>query len=176
MAVTRVPVVIGETEARSNFMSNKWVLTSAGNRAATLTREPTRHTSYVVLADGTDLVLAPDAWGTVVAMSGDTEVGRATRTSWLGRSWEVSGPTFSANLTSDPIPRRWKLRLGREEVGQFSGGVLSYNRLHLHSVIAVPVVVVALAWHVLARPWEAAAAPGVMVPNRGSKGQHRVHG
>jgi hypothetical protein len=67
---------------------------------------------------------------------------------------------------SDPLPRRWSLRFGSEPVGRLAGGLLSYNHLAVHTDLAVPVVALALTWHVLARPWEAAAAPGALVPQR----------
>ncbi len=69
-------------------------------------------------------------------------------------------------MTSDILPRRWTLRVGNEPVGRFAGTPFSYNRLRVHTDVAVPVLPLALAWHVLARPWEAAAAPGSLVPQR----------
>ncbi|MFQ5948892.1 MAG: hypothetical protein ACE5KX_08535, partial [Acidimicrobiia bacterium] len=67
---------------------------------------------------------------------------------------------------SDPLPRAWSLTLGNEAVCSLRGTVLSYNRLRMHSDIAVPVLTIVLAWQVIARPWEAAAHPGGLVPVR----------
>ena len=50
----------------------------------------------------------------------------------------------------------------------------SNNRLRVPTDLAVPTVVLALAWHVLARPWEAAAAPRALVPAGGASPQYRV--
>jgi hypothetical protein len=88
------------------------------------------------------------------------------RRSWWGRRWDLFGPSFACALTSDPLPRRWSLRYGNEPVGRLAGTLFSYNRLTVHTDVAVPTVSLALAWHVLARPWEAAAAPGALVPVR----------
>lgn len=164
MPLERLPAVIGDIDLSSRLMSNRWQLSAGGAVVAELLRVPTRHTSLVELASGERYDLVPEAWGTVVARSGNDEVGRAERTSWLGRSWSLTGPAFSVALTSDPLPRRWSLRLGSEPVARISGGVVTYNRLRIHSDVTLPIVAIALAWHVLARPWEAAAAPRVMVP------------
>ena len=93
------------------------------------------------------------------------ERGRITRRSWWGRSWDLESPTFAFALTSDLMPRRWTLRIGNEPVGHLSGGLLSYNRLTVRTDVAVQVLPLVLAWHVLARPWEAAAAPGSLIPH-----------
>jgi hypothetical protein len=71
---------------------------------------------------------------------------------------------------SDPIPRHWSLRFGTEPVGHLRGAAFSYNHLKVHTDLAVPLVSLALAWHVLARPWEAAAAPGVLRPEQSPTG------
>ena len=147
-------------------MSNRWRLLQGTRVLADLQRVPSRHVSLLRLADGPGLELRPAGWGTVVAVQGDTEVGRVVRQSWWGRRWQLTGPGFACDLTSDPMPRRWSLRFGTEPVGRLSGAPLSYNHLAVHTDLAVPVVSLALAWHVLARPWEAAAAPGALVPAR----------
>ena len=164
--LARVPTVVGPCRFESALMSNRWRLLQGTKVLAELQRVPSRHVSLLRLADGTGLELRPTGWGTVVAVHGDTEVGRVVRRSWWGRRWQLTGPGFACDLTSDPLPRRWSLRFGSEPVGRLSGTALSYNRLAVHTDLAVPVVSLALAWHVLARPWEAAAAPGALVPAR----------
>lgn len=164
MPAQRVPIVVGSCRFRSAPFSNRWELLQGEERLALLQRIPTRHVSEVALPGRIRAELQPQGWGTVVALSDGEELGRVERTSWLGRSWDLVTPTFSCRLTSDPLPRRWSLRIGTEPVGRLSGGLLSYNRLEVHTDVAVPVIGLALAWHVLARPWEAAAAPVSLLP------------
>ena len=160
-------LVSGECRFTSMPLSNRWELWHQSDRLATMVRSPRRHTSRVILDDGTELTLTPMGWGTVAALEGEAEWGRIVRRSWWGRRWELVSPTFGYNLTSDPIPRRWRLRVGDHVIGRLAGGWLSYNRLAIHLDVAVPVVPLVLAWHVLARPWEAAAAPTALVARAG---------
>ena len=162
----RIASVVGDCRFQSPLLSNRWVLVQGKEVLAELQRVPSRHISLLRLADGTLVELRPAGWGTVVAVQGEMEVGRVVRRSWWGRRWELTGPGFACELTSDPLPRRWSLRFGTEPIARLSGGAFSYNRLAVHADLAVPVVALALAWHVLARPWEAAAAPGALLPSR----------
>jgi hypothetical protein len=159
-------MIPGESRFLSFPFSNEWVLAQGDRSVATLRRFPRRHTSTVRLGDGRTFELEPQGWGTVVALEGDTERGRITRRSWWGRAWDLTSVSFGYGLTSDLVPRRWTLRVGNEPVGRFAGTPFSYNRLRVTTDVAVPVLPLALAWHVLARPWEAAAAPGSLVPQR----------
>ncbi|MCB2224786.1 MAG: hypothetical protein KQH83_11520 [Actinobacteria bacterium] len=159
-----VRAVSGEARFTSTPFSNRWELWSEGERLATLTRHPRHHTSEAVLADGTALLLRPEGWGAVAALSDGKETARVTRRSWWGRRWEITSPLFGYDLTSDPLPRRWTIRVGDVPIARLAGGMLSYNRLAVHADLAVQVPALVLAWHVLARPWEAAAAPGSLVP------------
>jgi hypothetical protein len=162
--LSRVPAVVGPCRFESAFGSNRWRLLQDRKVLAEMQRVPTRHISTIRLADGTAVELRPAGWGTVVALHGATELGRVERRTWWGRRWRLSTPTFACDLTSDPLPRRWSLRYGTEPVGHLAGGLLTYNTLRVHTDLAVPVVALALAWHVLARPWEAAAAPRALAP------------
>jgi hypothetical protein len=160
----RIPTVVGDARFRSRLLSNAWTLEQGDAVLARLVRIPSRHTSEVTLSDGTPLELRPEGWGTVAAAFDDDQVwGRILRRSWWGRAWEIEGQGFAIGLTSDPLPRRWSLRIGSQAVGRLAGGVASYNRLDVATDVAVPVPALALAWHVLARPWEQAAAPGTLV-------------
>jgi len=169
----RTPMAYGACRFDSALFSNRWQLTQGKEVLAELQRVPSRHVSLLHLPGRVLVELRPSGWGTVVAYQGDAEVARVMRRSWWGRRWDLTGPGFACTLTSDPMPRRWSLRFGAERVAQLSGGLLSYNRLTVHTHVAVPVVSLALAWHVLARPWEAAAAPGALVPARAA---YRVAG
>jgi hypothetical protein len=160
----RIPSVVGEARFRSQLLSNAWSLRQGDTELARLVRIPSRHTSEVTFSDGTTLELRPEGWGTVTAVFDDEqEWGRILRRSWWGRAWEIEGQGFAIGLASDPLPRRWSLRIGSQPVGRLAGGIASYNRLDVHSDVSVPVPALALAWHVLARPWEQAAAPGTLV-------------
>jgi hypothetical protein len=156
-------MVIGEAEFTSRAFSNQWQVLARDELQATLKRDPSRHTSSGRLADGSVIELAPDGWGTVVATVGGDERGRIVRTSWWGRSWDLTADGFACELRSDPLPRRWSIRVGSEPVGRMAGGAFSYNHLDVHTDIGVPLVGLILFWHVLARPWEQAAAPGSLV-------------
>lgn len=156
-------MVIGEARFTSKVFSNRWQVLVHGEPEATLQRDPSRHLSSVRFADGTTLELVPEGWGTVVARAGDEEWGRITRTSWWGRSWDLNARGFACELRSDPLPRRWSIRVGSEPVGALTGGLFTYNHLDVHTDIGVPLTALVLAWHVLARPWEQAAAPGSLV-------------
>ncbi len=176
MAIPRVPVVIGDCQFRSVLFSNRWSLEQGERRLALTRRIPSRHVSEVLLADGSEYEIRPQGWGTVIAAGEDgSELGRVVRTSWLGRSWELTTPSFACHLTSDPLPRRWSLRIGTEPVGRLSGSAVSYNRLRVHTDVAVPVVGLTLAWHVLARPWEAASTPVSLVPSQAARPPYRLH-
>jgi hypothetical protein len=161
-----MPTLFGVTTFRSMPLSNVWRVSHQGEDIAQLERIPRDHISRVVLNDGTAFSLEPTEWGTVVAFEDDVERGRITRRSWWGRSWDLTGLTFGYGLTSDLLPRRWTLRVGNEPVGSLTGTIYSYNRLRVETGVAVPLLALALCWHVLARPWEAAAAPGSLVPGR----------
>ncbi len=54
--------------------------------------------------------------------------------------------------------------VGGSSVAELSGSFVSYNRVRVESNIGVPLIAVLLGWHVIARPWEAAAEPGGLVP------------
>ncbi len=165
--VVRNPVVFGDCRFESSFLSNLWRLIHQDSVIAELRRVPSRHITMLRLPEDEPIELRPEGWGTVVASDATgNERGRIERQSWWGRRWEISGSGFACVLTSDPRPRRWTMRLGTEPVARLSGTAWSYNRLSVHTDVAVPVTALALAWHVLARPWEAAAAPGALVPAR----------
>ena len=155
--------LVGDHRFESQLFSNDWQLVGPEGVVARLRRIPSTHTSLAALADGRRLEIEPAGWGTVVA-HGDAQKARIERQSWWGRRWEVTGVGFGYELTSDPLPRRWSLRIGGHPVGRLAGTVWSYNRLEVHTDVAVPVHALILAWHVIARPWEAAAAPRSLRP------------
>lgn len=165
------PTVIGEVIFRSLPMSNHWWVGQGDTDLAELRRIPSQHVSEVTFPEGTVYRLEPSGWGTVVAVENGEERGRITRRSWWGRAWDLTAVTFGYQLTSDPIPRRWTLRVGNEPVGRLSGTLFSYNLVRAQADVAIPVLALALCWHVLARPWEAAAAPGSLVPRRYEQGR-----
>ncbi len=159
------PVVVGESQFRSGVFSNRWTLAQGSNSLANLRRDPSRHTSSGRFEEGPRFQLTPSGWGTVLMETDELPLGRIDRRSWWGRRWEIGGTGFACELTSDPMPRRWTLRIGGEPIGRLKGNPLSYNKLAVHTDVSVPVHALVLAWHVLARPWEAAAAPRALVPD-----------
>lgn len=156
--------VYGAAELRSPFMSNRWRLLSNGEEVATLRRLGRLHISRIYTPDGGEAVLAPHEQGTVIALDTDgRELARITRTSWLGRSWEIASQRWAYELRSDPRPRRWHFTVGGTSVAQVTGSLVSYNKVKIDAPLGVPLLVVALAWHAVARPWEAAAAPATLI-------------
>lgn len=160
------PQLVGDCRFDSRLLSNIWSLTARDRVLAELRRDPSRHTTAATLADGTRFALTPDGWGTIKLTADDVPLSRIDRRSWWGRTWEISGAGFGCDLTSDPLPRRWTFRIGGHPIGSLAGTMWSYNRLLVHTDVSIPVHALILAWHVLARPWEQAAAPRTLVPDR----------
>jgi hypothetical protein len=161
----RPPAILGDCRFESRFLSNRWRLLQGDSVVAEMRRIPSRHISVVQLPDGSEQVLRPEGWGTVIAFEQGRERGRIVRASWWGRAWEVTTPEFACTLSCDPLPRSWSLRFGSERFGRLSGTLFSYNRTRVHTDLMVPITALALAWHVLARSWELAAAPGQLLPS-----------
>jgi hypothetical protein len=158
-------VLHGSGELVSPWMSNRWRIYQGTEEIARLRRLGRIHVSLVTMRDGTRLLIEPHEYSVVRALDADRrEVGRITRRSWLGRRWDLTSNTFSYELVSHPRPRRWQLMLGQTPVADITGSLVSYNRVKVESFLAIPVVAVVLAWHVIARPWEAAAAPRSLIP------------
>jgi hypothetical protein len=154
-----VRIVTGTILLRSQLGSNQWRLEHNGAQLARLRRFPRNRMSIVELADTTVWALEPRGWGNVEALEDGAPIAAITKTSWTGRSWELSARQFSYNLVSRPAPRRWYFALGNEPVAELAGSIVSYNRLRIEAPIGIPVVAVVLAWQVVARPWEQAAFP-----------------
>ena len=159
-------VVVGDCRFDSGLFSNRWTLSREDKKLAELQRDPSRHTSQGTFGDGTTFDLTPSGWGTVELEAAGAPLGRIDRHSWWGRCWEISGVGFACDLTSDPLPRRWTFRIGGEPIGHLSGTMWSYNHLTVHTDVSMPVYSLVLAWQVLARPWEQAAAPRSLVSDR----------
>ena len=151
-------------------MSNRWRLDSNDGELATLRRLGRLHISRLYLTDGEEAVLVPEERSVVAALdAAGAEQARITRTSWFGRSWEITSKQWAYELVSDPRPRRWQITVGGTSVAQITGSLVSYNRVDIDAPLGLPLLVVALAWHVIARPWEAAAAPTALVAAQSSE-------
>ena len=160
--------VYGQAELRSPLGSNRWRLFANDDEIAQLRRQGRLHISRILLSSGEEATLAPDERSAVVALDADgRELARITRTSWFGRRWEVTSQRWAYELVSDPRPRRWQVTVGGTSVAQITGSLLSYNRVAIDAPLGVPLLVVALSWHVIARPWEAAAAPATLIAATG---------
>ena len=151
-------VVVGEAERTSALFSNEWQLIQNGEVLAKAIRRPRNHYTRVTLADGIQWALVPDGWGIVRAVEDDVPFARATRDSYWGNRWEISGLGFAYLLQHDGrIPRRWELAVGREPAAWLRGSVVNYNRVRIDAPISIPMAAALLSWHVIARPWEAVA-------------------
>lgn len=158
-------LIRGEAHLNSPWFSNHWRLTNQGMELARLRRFPRLHVTAVRLEDGTEWTLEPDGFAVVKAVDAEgTEVGRVTRRSWWGRRWDLTGPGFSYELVSHPIPRRWIVEVGGSPFAEIKGSLVSYNTVTIDAPLSLPTTAAVLAWHVIARPWEAAAAPRGLVP------------
>jgi hypothetical protein len=164
MRPLRIMYVSGPVEMRSPLFSNEWRVSQHDAEIAHIRRR--NYTSIVDLAAGGRAVIEPIAQGTVRALFSGTEVARITRETWLGRHWEITGHGFNYDLTSEAPPRHWRLSLANGLVSRMKGGFGSYNRVRFDNQVAVPLSALLLSWHVVARPWEAAAEPRVFVPAR----------
>ena len=157
-------MVYGTAEMASRFMSNRWELLVDDEPVAELQRSGRLHISRIAVPNGETATLTPHGQGVVLALDdAGTELGRISRRSWLGRLWEIESKKWAYDLESDPRPRRWQVTVGGTSVAQISGSLVSYNRVTVDAPLGVPILVIALGWHVIARPWEAAAAPGTLV-------------
>ena len=157
-------MVYGAAELRSPPLSSRWQLTSDGHELATLRRIGRLHISRIYLPTGEEAVLTPHERSSVVALDSEgSELARITRTSWFGRKWDISSQRWAYQLVSYPRPRRWHVAVGGTSVAEINGALLSYNRVRIDAPLGVPILVVALAWHSIARPWEAAAAPATLI-------------
>lgn len=144
-------------------MSNRWRLVDNGGEVAQLRRLGRLHISRIYLPNGEEAVLTPQGQSVLALDPAGGELARITRTSWFGRSWDIASKRWAYELKSHPRPRRWQITVGGTAVAHISGSLVSYNNVTVDAPLGVPILVVALAWHVIARPWEAAAAPTTLV-------------
>ena len=160
-------MVTGEITLESPWFSSQWRMAQGDRELARIRRLGRLYVSDVQLADGSEWLIEPAGPGIVRAVeSPGVEIGRVERRSWIGRRWDLSSQQFAYELISDPTPRRWFISIGGAPVAQIRGSLVSYNTVTVSTSIGVPLVAVLLTWHVIARPWEAAAEPRGLVPSR----------
>ena len=164
MRPLRIMYVSGPVEMRSPLFSNEWRVSQNDAEVAHIRRR--NYTSVVDLAAGGRAVMEPVAQGTVRALISGTEVARITRD-------VVAGPPLGdhrSRLHLRPVQPGDAPPLaahpGQRHHQPDEGGFGSYNRVRFHNQVAVPLSALLLSWHVVARPWEAAAEPRVLVPSR----------
>jgi hypothetical protein len=162
---SRFRSILGHAQMRSLPLSPEWTLKVGDTEVAKMRRFPRQHVSSVLLADGSVWSLVPSGWGVVRALEGDEEIARITRRSWWGRRWQIESVGFAVDLESRRAPRRWSMTVGGQPIAEIAGSMFSYNRIDFDATLNVPVVAVILAWQVIARPWEQAAHPVVLVPS-----------
>jgi hypothetical protein len=157
-------MVYGTAQLVSPLFSSRWQLVEGDDTVAELQRSGRLHISRIKVPNGEEAVLTPHEQSVVVALDNDgNELARITRRSWLGRRWDIESKRWAYELISHPRPRRWHVAVGGTSVAQIEGSLVSYNRVNIEAPLGVPILVVALGWHVIARPWEAAAAPTTLV-------------
>ena len=126
-----------------------------------------RESTYptITLPDRSRWVIEPSGQSTVRLMdTPETELARIVRRSWWGRRWEVTGGGFACELVSHPRPRKWQFQIGGSSIAELWGSPISYNHVNVNALLALPLPALLLGWHVIARPWEAAASPSGMIP------------
>ena len=156
--------LLGTAELTSPAFSNTWIVSQGGTPIARIRRHPRVFISTVRLDDGTRWVLEPAGRGVVRAVEDGAEIAKITRRSWVGRRFDIEGIGFAYGLISLPMPRSWIIAVGGSQVASISGSLVSYNRVRFEGLLSVPLVAVLLSWQVIARPWEAAAEPGRLLP------------
>ena len=158
-------MVYGKLELRSPWFNSRWELRQDDQRLARLQRLGRLYVSRVELPDGCRWMLEPHGTGVVRAVNSDgTEIARVERLSWLGRRWNLVSQAFNYELDSHPRPRAWAITIGGATIAEIRGSLVSYNKVRVNALLGVPLAAVLLAWHVIARPWEAAAEPRGLVP------------
>ena len=159
-------LLVGKAQLLSPWFSNRWQLhTPSGSVLAHLERLARIHVATITLPDQSRWIIEPAGQSTMRLMDKpDNEVARIIRRSWWGRRWEVSGTGFWCELVSHPRPRKWQFQIGGSSVAELSGSPISYNRVNIDAIIALPLPALLLGWHVIARPWEAAAVPNGLIP------------
>lgn len=161
----RMPTITGEASLLSHLFSSRWRLVQYDQVIAELRRLGRIYVSTADLGPAGRLIIEPAGQGTVRAIDErDQEMARIVRTSWLGRRFEITGLGYRYELVSDPRPRRWHIEIAHAPVTEITGSLVSYNNVEVKSSLAIPVPAVLLAWHVVARPWEAAAEPRGLLP------------
>lgn len=159
-------MVTGQVHLRSPWFSNEWRVLQHDRELARVHRHGRLYVSDVELADGTTWLLEPTGAGIVSAIEDPgVEFARIERRSWLGRRWELVSQQFAYELISDPRPRRWHVTVGSAPVADICGSLVSYNTVTVDAAVGIPLAAVLLGWHVIARPWEAAAEPRGLVPS-----------
>ncbi len=157
--------MVGDAMLQSPFMSNRWELVQDGSTLASLRRFGRIYSSAADLGEDGHILIEPCGDGTVHAVdASDDEIARIERQSWLGRMWEITSPEYTAYLISDRRPRKWHIGYANAPVAVITGSALSYNHVHIRTGLAVPIPTLLMAWHVIARPWEAAAEPRGLIP------------
>ena len=156
----------GSAELVSPWFSNRWELrTDDGRVLAKLQRLGRIHVSTVELPDNSRWVVEPAGQSTVRLLDKpDHVIAEIERRSWFGRRWVVTGGSFGCELVSSPRPRKWRFEIGGSTIADLCGSLVSYNHVGVNAYLALPLPALMLAWHVIARPWEAAANPTGLIP------------
>ena len=153
------PKPIGLVTIASPWFSRRWRFSGNSGPLAEATRNVAQRTSRVMLADGREWLLSPDGWGRVQLIENDHVVATAERADFLGRTWDLHSDRFAYQLKSTSmLRRRWTIGPIGSPFAELNGGLVSFNRMELDSGLPIPLEAVTLAWQVIVRPWEAAAA------------------
>lgn len=96
----------------------------------------------------------------------------------FSNTWELPSGSGEAmarleRLGRSPRPRSWRFDIGGSAIAELSGSLVSHNRVDGNAMLALPSPALMLAWHVVARPSEAAAAPSGLIPAPGAGRQDR---
>lgn len=158
--------VLGDATLTSPLFSNEWTLSQGEHVIARMVRHGRHHLSTAEVINNEKWAILPAGWGTAIATSEEGELGRIERRSILGLRWDLTCGGFGYDLVNRPRFRSWAIEVAGSPVAELRGSWLSYNAMKITSSLSVPVVAILLTWHVVARPWEQAAAAKPALPHQ----------
>lgn len=114
----------------------------------------------MTLADGTEWWIAHDGWDDIVVYdAADTRIAHAHRKDVLGRTWDLDVGRTSFELACESmLRRRWTLGPPGAPFASVHGGMVSFNSMRIETGLSIPIGSALLAWQIIVRSWEAAAA------------------
>lgn len=151
--------VLGRAELNSQPLSTIWTLSREGELVCVGKRGDLRHPHRIEFQDGRVWEIRRLTFDSIAIVEDGVQLAVASRTGPRGR-WQIAGRTFSFDLEPQSVLRhRWLLEVGGQTVATIRGGVLSFNRIAVHTSLPVPLEGLWLAWAAVVHAWRAVGAP-----------------